>query len=58
MGQLQNGLADHPQADARLIRFGTADEFLHETVNQEGAREYFGLTAKAFAKKVREALLK
>ena len=57
-GAVAEWLADHPQADARLIRFGTADEFLHETVNQEGAREYFGLTAKAFAKKVREALLK
>lgn len=41
---------------ARLLRFGSADEFLHETSEQEQAREHFGLTANAIATRIRKAL--
>jgi transketolase len=40
----------------RLVRFGTRDEFLHETCEQEEAREFFGLTAPAIAARIQKAL--
>jgi transketolase len=43
---------DHP----RLLRFGTGDEFLHETCDQEDARARFGLTPAALSEKIRAAL--
>jgi transketolase len=45
-------LTDRATPHARLLRFGTADEFLHKTCEQEGAREHFGLTAEAIAKRI------
>jgi transketolase len=48
--------ADAQSAKARLLRFGTRDEFLHETCEQEDAREYFELTVEAISKRVRAAL--
>ena len=42
-------------AQAALLRFGTADEFLHETAEQDHAREHFGLTAGAIAARIRHA---
>jgi transketolase len=45
-------LTDHATPHARLLRFGTADEVLHKTCEQEGAREHFGLTATAIAGKI------
>ena len=53
-GAVAEWLADHPSA-ARLIRYGTKDEFLHETGEQEQAREYFGLTAHAIAHRLAAA---
>jgi transketolase len=46
------------EADApgRLLRFGAADEFLHETCEQDEAREHFGLTAEAIAGRVKQSL--
>jgi transketolase len=38
-------LADQPRQRGSLCRFGTADEFLHESGEQEHARHHFGLTA-------------
>ncbi len=38
-------LADQPRMRGSLSRFGTADEFLHESGEQEHARHHFGLTA-------------
>jgi transketolase C-terminal domain/subunit len=38
------------------VRCGTADEFLHETGEQEQAREHYGLTAQAIAERVRQEL--
>jgi len=43
-------------APGRLVRFATADEFLHATCEQDEAREHFGLTAPAIAARVRQAL--
>ena len=42
-------LADQPRQRATLCRFGTRDEFLHESGEQEHAREHFGLTAEQIA---------
>lgn len=49
-------LVEQPAAKARLLRLGTPDEFLHETAEQEDAREKFGLTPAAIAGRVRAAL--
>ena len=43
-------------APARLLRFGSADEFLHETCEQDEARAHFGLTAEAIAGRIVQAL--
>jgi transketolase len=45
-------LADPSTSRARFLRFGTADEFLHETCEQDGARAHFGLTASAIAERI------
>lgn len=41
---------------ARMLRFGTADEFMHEVGNQEYARRRFGLTARNIVAQVQTAL--
>jgi transketolase len=43
-------------ATAKLLRFGSADEFLHETCEQDEARAHFGLTANAIAARIRQSL--
>jgi transketolase len=43
-GSVAEWLSDHPELRGRLVRFGTRDEFLHETCEQESARKIFGLT--------------
>jgi transketolase len=55
-GAVAEWAADTANRRARLLRFGTRDEFLHETCEQEEAREHFGLTAAAITTAVREAL--
>ncbi len=55
-GAIAEWLADQAKPGARLLRFGTRDEFLHETSDQEQAREHFGLTAPAVAARIRAAL--
>lgn len=55
-GSIAEWSSDLPNRGARLLRFGTADEFLHLTCEQEEAREHFGLTAEAIAHRVRGAL--
>jgi len=55
-GAVAEWMADHSPTKAKLIRFGTPDEFLHETCEQEHAREKFGLTAGAMAARVQKAL--
>jgi transketolase len=48
-GAVAEWLSDQPSPRARLVRFGTADEFLHETGEQDEARAHFGLTAESMA---------
>jgi len=55
-GSVSEWLADHSPVKARLLRCGTADEFLHETAEQEEAREHFGLTASAMAARIQDSL--
>lgn len=55
-GSVAEWLADHSPARARLLRCGTADEFLHETAEQEEAREHFGLTAAAMTARIKSFL--
>lgn len=55
-GAVAEWMADHSPTKARLLRFGTPDEFLHETAEQEHAREKFGLTPSAIAARVQKAL--
>ncbi len=49
-------LADGPRQRASLCRFGTADAFLHESGEQDHAREHFGLTAEHIADRIRRRL--
>jgi len=59
LGGLGGSIAEW-KADAgaagQLLRLGCADEFLHETCEQDEAREHFGLTAEAIASRVRRSL--
>jgi transketolase len=55
-GSVAEWLTDHPQPSSRLLRCGTADEFLHETANHQQAREYFGLTALNLVERIRSVL--
>ena len=57
-GSVAEWLTDHLPVRARLLRCGTADEFLHVTCEQEEAREHFGLTAAAVTVRIRQALAK
>lgn len=45
-------LSDQPPQRASLMRFGTSDEFLHESGEQEHARHHFGLTAPQMAEAI------
>jgi transketolase len=54
-GAVAEWLADSG-AKARLLRFGTRDEFLHQTCEQEEAREYFGLTSDAVTARIQQSL--
>lgn len=55
-GSVAEWLTDQPTLVARLMRFGTPDEFLHETCEQEHAHEKFGLTAAVIATRIEAAL--
>jgi transketolase len=55
-GSVAEWLSSRPGAPGRLLRCGTADEFLHETFEQEEARAHFGLTPAAISQRVLEAL--
>jgi transketolase len=56
LGGLGSGVAewfvDHSPQKARLLRFGTADTFLHIAGSQTYARQFFGLTPQHIAEKV------
>jgi transketolase len=55
-GSVAEWLADQPKNTASLVRFGTRDEFLHLTCEQEEAREHFGLTPEGIAAGVQRRL--
>ncbi len=55
-GSVAEWLSEQPSAHGRLLRFGTADEFYHETGEQEHAREHFGLGPERMAARIRAAL--
>lgn len=55
-GSVAECLAERPGPRARMVRCGTADEFLHETGEQEHARDPYGLKAHAIAGRVRREL--
>lgn len=45
-----------PASQARLLVFGTPDEFLHQTTHQPSAREWAGLTTEKICRAVEAAL--
>ena len=51
-GSVAEWVSSHTSAKAKLLRCGTPDEFLHETAEQEDAREHFGLTPAAMAARI------
>ncbi len=51
-GSVAEWKADRPELTARLFRFGSADEFLHLTGEQDEAREHFGLTAERMTERI------
>lgn len=55
-GSIAEWSSQQPDATARLVRFGTRDEFLHLTCEQEEAREHFGLTPPAIAAEIERHL--
>jgi transketolase len=56
-GGVAEWMSDRPERPyARLLRIGTADEFMHEAGEQEHAREYFGLTPEGITARVQGAL--
>jgi transketolase len=55
-GSVAEWKADQTTATAPLLRFGTADEFLHLTCEQEEARAHFGLTPDIMAKRIAASL--
>ena len=50
-------LSDQPRQRANLMRFGTSDEFLHESGEQEHARHHFGLTGPQMAETIKRQAL-
>jgi transketolase len=55
-GAVAEWLCDQPALQGRLVRFGTPDEFLHLTCEQNEAREHYGLTAASLAQTLSDRL--
>ncbi len=55
-GSVAEWLADRPPQRARLLRIGTVDSFMYESGDTQFAREFFDLTAKSIAQRVRRLL--
>ena len=51
-GAVAEWQSEQPVRGARLLRFGTADEFYHETGEQEHAHEHFGLEPATMAARI------
>lgn len=57
-GSVAEWLADRAPQRARLLRIGTADEFLHEAADEDYARRHFGLDAESVTARVADAFTK
>jgi transketolase len=55
-GSVAEWKSDHSSLPAKLLRLGSADEFLHLTCEQEEAREHFGLVPSLMLKRILSAL--
>lgn len=55
-GSVAEWLSEQSSLKGRLVRFGTPDEFLHLTCEQEEARAHYGLTATGLAQQLSERL--
>lgn len=55
-GSVAEWLSEQTSSCGRLLRFGTADEFYHETGEQEHAHEHFGLVPERIVERVLAAL--
>jgi len=55
-GSVAEWVSSQSSVRAKLLRCGTPDEFLHETAEQDEAREHFGLTPVAMAARILSAL--
>ncbi len=51
-GAVAEWQSDQASRGGRLLRFGTADEFYHETGEQEHAHEHFGLEPATMAERI------
>ncbi len=51
-GSIAEWLIDQPLPSTRLLRFGSEDNFLHYSGNQENARQILGLTAQNICESV------
>lgn len=54
-GSIAEWQSDRIGLKARLLRFGTADEYLHESGNQKHVRQYFGLTRDRIVSRIVES---
>ena len=55
-GSVAEWLSEQAGPGARLLRFGTADEFYHETGEQEHAHEHYGLVPERMAERILSTL--
>ncbi|MDD5262510.1 MAG: transketolase C-terminal domain-containing protein [Methylacidiphilales bacterium] len=53
-GAVAEWLSEQTAPQARLLRFGTRDEILHETCEQSSARKIFGLTPEHIAEGIQK----
>ncbi|NDC37888.1 MAG: transketolase, partial [Proteobacteria bacterium] len=57
-GALAEWAAERGPLAAKILRFGTRDEFIHEGGGQEHARHFFGLFPENIAEQIRQTLSK
>jgi transketolase len=55
-GSIAEWQSDRIGLKARLLRFGTADAYLHESGNQKYVRQHFGLTSDSIVARIAETL--
>lgn len=55
-GSIAEWRGRHVDSGARLLSFGIADEFIHESLNQTQARHHFGLTSSQIVPQIMEAI--